>query len=213
MGNREHGLAGRLGIILALVSLILLGQSLAPHRAETASGYRTAQDLVLGAEELGGGLSLLSEGTYAIWKASAAWKQVFFPEEQLTSSHWRLFRGAGSGHGALTLREHILLYESADAAQAALNAARQQFTHNPMYLQEGGPKAAVQPYQRVTTTYGDETWGVAWVDLYGVRGYAALVRYGNTVLLLNISSRDLTPQAVQRYHRLIEAQILGDGSR
>jgi hypothetical protein len=213
MGNRGHGLAGRLGIILALVSLILLGQSLSPQRAETASGYRTTQDLLLGADELGGGLSMLSEGTYAMWKASAAWKQVFFPEEGLRDSQWRLFRASASGYGALTLRQHLLLYDSADAAGAALNSARQQFTHNPMYLQEGGPKAAVQPYQRVTTTYGDETWGVAWVDLYGVRGYAALVRYGNTVLLLNISSRDLTSQVVQRYHRLIEAHILGDGSR
>ncbi len=195
--------------MLALVCLFMVTQFATPPSVQMASGYRTTQDLLLGAEELGGGLSLLSEGTYAMWKASASWKQVFFPEEGLRDSQWRLFRASGSGYGALTLRQHLLLYESADAAQAALNSARQQFTHNPMYLQEGGPKAAVQPYQRVTTTYGDETWGVAWVDLYGVRGYAALVRYGNTVLLLNISSRDLTLQEVQRYHRLIEARIQG----
>ena len=209
MGNESRRGTSRLFIMLALVCLFLVTQFATPPSVQMASGVRTTQDLLLGADDLGGAVPMLSEGTYAVWKSGAAWKQVFFPEEGLRDSRWRLFRASGEGYGALTLREHILVYESAEAAGAALYSARRQFTSNPMYLQEGGLQAPVQPYERVTTTYGDETWGVAWVDLYGVRGYAALVRYGNTVLLLNISGRDLTLQAVQRYHRLIEARIQG----
>jgi hypothetical protein len=171
--------------------------------AEASEAERYLPDL----REAAPSLELLNAGERTEWRSDQPWEVVAFAPEGLEGGHYQLYREPDGLHGVLTVREQALVYGNAQQASAALQAAATEFLRTPTLLQEGGLRTPAQPYRPAPASYGDETWAATWTDVYGVEGYVCLARYGNLVILVTASQRELSMETVAGCHRLIEGQI------
>ena len=162
---------------------------------------KSAQEYMISAMDIGETYQDLGEGEGLDWKGNVDKVHLFSPDG-LKSAYFRNIQDPDAGVQGLTVRHHVAVYESLEAAVAAFELAKEG-TRDAWH-------GTTEP-QEQDVPFGDSSWGMRltwrWVTGAETALYGSIVRYQYLLAHFVLTAGDLSDEDIATYQQLVQDRL------